>query len=52
MEGFEFTDIDEFVFPDPAAYAQIAWSLYGAIITAGAYTAVDKAETPEGHATA
>jgi len=50
LEGFEFTDIDEFDFSDPAAYAQIDWSLYGTIINAGAYTAVDKAETPEGRA--
>ncbi len=52
LEGFEFTDIDEFDFSDPAAYAQIDWSLYGTIINAGAYTAVDKAETPEGRAAA
>lgn len=52
LEGFEFTDIDEFDFSDPAAYAQIDWSLYGAIINAGAYTAVDKAETPEGRTAA
>lgn len=50
LEGFEFTDIDEFDFSDPAAYAQIDWSLYGTIINAGAYTAVDKAETPEDRA--
>ena len=36
----------------PDAYAQIDWSLYGTIINAGAYTAVDKAETPEGRALA
>ncbi|NMM95082.1 sugar nucleotide-binding protein [Bifidobacterium oedipodis] len=48
LEGFEFTDIDEFDFSDPAAYGKYDWSLYGAIINAGAYTAVDKAETPEG----
>ncbi|RYQ17644.1 SDR family oxidoreductase [Bifidobacterium pseudolongum] len=52
LEGFEFTDIDEFYFSDPAAYAQIDWSLYGTIINAGAYTAVDKVETPEGRAAA
>ncbi len=44
LEGFEFTDIDEFDFSDPAAYEQIDWSLYGTIINAGAYTAVDKAD--------
>ena len=48
LEGFEFTDIDEFDFSDPDAYGKYDWSLYGTIINAGAYTAVDKAETPEG----
>lgn len=52
LQGFEFTDIDTFDFSDPAAYAQYDWSLYGTIINAGAYTAVDKAETPEGRALA
>lgn len=33
---------------DPAAYAGIDWSLYGTVINCGAYTAVDRAETPEG----
>ena len=37
---------------DPAAYAQYDWSLYGTVINCGAYTAVDKAETPEGRVTA
>lgn len=48
LKGFEFTDIDEFDFSDPAAYEGYDWSLYGTIINAGAFTAVDKAETPEG----
>ena len=48
LEGFEYTDIDEFDFSDPAAYEAYDWSLYGTIINAGAYTAVDLAETPEG----
>ena len=48
LEGFEFTDIDEFDFSDPAAYDRYDWSLYGAIVNAGAYTAVDRAETAEG----
>lgn len=48
LEGFEFNDIDTFDFSDPAAYGQFDWSLYGTIINAGAYTAVDRAETPEG----
>ena len=48
LEGFEFNDIDTFDFSDPAQYDRFDWSLYGTIINAGAYTAVDKAETPEG----
>lgn len=47
-EWFDFTDIGDFDFSDSAAYSSIDWSLYGAVINAGAYTAVDKAETPEG----
>ena len=52
LEGFEFNDIDTFDFSDPAQYDQFDWSLYGTIINAGAYTAVDRAETPEGRALA
>ena len=52
LEGFEFNDIDTFDFSDPAQYDQFDWSLYGTVINAGAYTAVDKAETPEGRALA
>ena len=52
LRGFEYTDIDEFDFSDPAAYDKYDWSLYGTIINAGAYTAVDRAETPEGRPTA
>ena len=37
---------------DPEAYAQYDWSLYGTVINCGAYTAVDKAEAPEGRVTA
>lgn len=47
-KSFDFCDIDTFDMSDPAAYAQFDWSLYGAVINCGAYTAVDKAETPEG----
>ena len=52
LEGFEFNDIDTFDFSDPAQYDQFDWSLYGTIINAGAYTAVDRAETSEGRAAA
>ena len=52
LEGFEFNDIDTFDFSDPAQYDQFDWSLYGTVINAGAYTAVDRAETPEGRALA
>jgi dTDP-4-dehydrorhamnose 3,5-epimerase len=48
LHGFHFTDITDFDFSDSKAYADIDWSLYGTIINAGAYTAVDKAETSEG----
>ena len=30
------------------AYGKLDWSLYGTVINCGAYTAVDRAETPEG----
>lgn len=52
LEGFEFNDIDTFDFSDPGQYGQFDWSLYGTVINAGAYTAVDKAETDEGRVTA
>lgn len=52
LGGFEFNDIDTFDFSDPSQYDQFDWSLYGTIINAGAYTAVDKAETVEGRPTA
>ncbi|MBT1177159.1 dTDP-4-dehydrorhamnose 3,5-epimerase family protein [Bifidobacterium callimiconis] len=35
LQGFEFTDIDEFDFSDPKAYEKYDWSLYGTIINAG-----------------
>ena len=47
-KDFDFCDIDTFDMSDPEAYAQYDWSLYGTVINCGAYTAVDKAETPEG----
>lgn len=52
LAGFEYADIDSFDFSDPSAYGSFDWSLYGAIINAGAYTAVDRAETSEGRVAA
>ena len=49
---FDFCDIDTFDMSDPDAYAQYDWPLYGTVINCGAYTAVDKAETPEGRVAA
>ena len=46
--SFDFCDIDTFDMADSAAYAQYDWDLYGTVINCGAWTAVDKAETPEG----
>ena len=50
--SFDFCDIDGFDFSDPAQYGRYDWSLYGAVINCGAYTAVDRAETPEGRVAA
>ena len=50
-EWFDYCDIDQFDLSDPAAYRGIDWSLYGTVVNCGAYTAVDKAETPEGRVT-
>ena len=50
--SFDFCDIDGFDFSDPAQYGRYDWSLYGAVVNCGAYTAVDRAETPEGRAAA
>lgn len=51
-KDFDFCDIDTFDMSDPDAYAQYDWSLYGTVINCGAYTAVDRAETPGGRAAA
>ena len=51
-KDFDFCDIDTFDMSDPAAYGQYDWSLYGTVINCGAYTAVDRAETPEGRSIA
>ncbi|GAA1504017.1 sugar nucleotide-binding protein [Nocardioides humi] len=45
-------DLDELDLTDDAALAAWPWEEYGLILNAAAYTAVDKAETPEGRATA
>lgn len=50
-DSFDFGDRDEFDFSDPSDYSKIDWSLYGTVINCGAYTAVDRAETPEGRVT-
>ena len=46
--SFDFCDIDTFDMADPEAYSRYDWDLYGTVINCGAWTAVDKAETPEG----
>ena len=48
LPGFDYCDIDTFDLSNPDDYAKYDWSLYGTVINCGAYTAVDKAETPEG----
>ena len=48
LSSFDFCDIDTFDMADPAAYGRYDWDLYGTVINCGAWTAVDKAETPEG----
>ena len=50
-KGFDFCDIDAFDMSDPAAYSRYDWDLYGTVINCGAYTAVDRAETPGGRVT-
>lgn len=44
----EFATRAEFDLTDPAAVADTDWSGYGAVVNAGAYTAVDEAESAEG----
>jgi len=51
LSGFDYNDIDTFDFSDASAYDKIDWDLYGTVINCGAYTAVDRAETPEGRTT-
>ena len=47
-DSFDFGDRGEFDFSNPADYPKVDWTLYGAVVNCGAYTAVDAAETPEG----
>ena len=46
--GFDWCDIGSFDISDSTQYDRYDWSLYGTVINCGAYTAVDRAETPEG----
>ena len=46
--SFDFCDIDTFDMSDPEAYSRYDWDLYGTVVNCGAYTAVDRAETPGG----
>ena len=46
--AFDWTDCDVFDVSNPAEYTKYDWDLYETVINCGAYTAVDKAETPEG----
>lgn len=52
LAGFDYCDIDTFDVGDPNAYNTVDWDLYDTVINCGAYTAVDRAETPEGRVTA
>ena len=52
LVGWEFHDIDTFDMCDPAAYESIDWDSYGTIVNAAAFTAVDRAETPDGRTAA
>jgi dTDP-4-dehydrorhamnose reductase/dTDP-4-dehydrorhamnose 3,5-epimerase len=52
LDTFDFCDINAFDLSDPDAYSRYDWSLYGTVINCGAWTAVDRAETPEGRLSA
>ena len=45
---FDWTDRGEFDMGEPTEYSKTDWDLYGTVINCGAYTAVDRVETPEG----
>ena len=46
--AFDFADREDFDISDSRSYGELDWNAYGTIINCGAYTAVDRAETPEG----
>ena len=48
---FDFCGREEFDLSKPDDYQKYDWSLYGAVVNCGAYTAVDHAETLEERAT-
>lgn len=50
--GVEFASRADFDLTDPASFSARNWKNYSTIINAGAYTAVDAAETPEGRTAA
>ncbi|WP_101526007.1 sugar nucleotide-binding protein [Nocardioides houyundeii] len=50
--GADLVDLDELDMTDAAAVAAWPWVDYDLVLNAAAYTAVDKAETPEGRVTA
>ena len=49
LQGLGYCDIDTFDLSSPGAYEGIGRGPYGTVINCGAFTAVDKVETAEGH---
>lgn len=52
LEGFEYTDSNNFDITNLDDYQQYDWDLYGTIINTAAFTSVDAAESDEGRKTA
>lgn len=48
LQGFDYTDFDSLDIADDGIFTRCNWDMYGTIINAAAFTAVDKAETTEG----